>query len=328
MILLFHQGGGNARGEYGPIIPRLLREGYSLLAIDQRSGGERFGGKNRTVAALGNTDASYCDACADLRAALHFVRHQGFAGRLVAWGSSYSASLAIRLGAEYPTDVVAVVAFSPAAGGPMESCEPDSHIAKLRVPLLVLRPASEMSLEVVRRQGDVLAQHGHEVYVAENGIHGSSLLVPDRVKGDVEPHWRRVLAFIRAATHVVAQTTVDSLRALDSAWARAYAVHDTSLGQALFAEDLVVTSVAGALKDKRGELADIRAQPNLQMAFFRTNDVSVRVHDRAAVVTGLAEWRFTVNGNTSDVRRRYTSVWIAGGPLGWRMVALHMGRAP
>jgi pimeloyl-ACP methyl ester carboxylesterase len=42
MFLLFHQGGASARGEYGPIIPRLLSAGYHVLAVDQRSGGDRF----------------------------------------------------------------------------------------------------------------------------------------------------------------------------------------------------------------------------------------------------------------------------------------------
>jgi ketosteroid isomerase-like protein len=137
-----------------------------------------------------------------------------------------------------------------------------------------------------------------------------------------------VLLVALAASHASAQTASDSIRSLDSAWARAYAVHDTSLAKALFADELVVTSLSGALKDKNGELADIRPQPNLQMAFFRTSDVSVRMFGRSAVVTGLAEWRFTLDGRASEFRRRYTSVYVAGGPLGWRMVALHMGRAP
>jgi hypothetical protein len=34
-----------------------------------------------------------------------------------------------------------------------------------------------------------------------------------------------------------------------------------------------------------------------------------------------------MNGNSSTVRRRYTAVYSRGGALGWRMVALHMGRA-
>ena len=44
LILLFHQAGGDSRGEYGPIIPRLLKNGYNVMGMDQRVGGNRFGG--------------------------------------------------------------------------------------------------------------------------------------------------------------------------------------------------------------------------------------------------------------------------------------------
>ena len=136
------------------------------------------------------------------------------------------------------------------------------------------------------------------------------------------------MALMGAASGAASQSAVDSVRALDSAWARAYAIHDTTLALALFAPDLVVTSANGSLKTLQDELGDIRAQPGLQMHFFRTSGVSVRIYGRSAVVTGLASWRFTFNERDSDVSRRYTAVFVAGGPLGWRMVALHMGRAP
>jgi ketosteroid isomerase-like protein len=125
-----------------------------------------------------------------------------------------------------------------------------------------------------------------------------------------------------------AQSPADSVRALDSAWARAYATHDTALALRLFADDLIVTSMAGSLKDKMGELADIRPQTGLQMHHFRTSDVTVRVHGDAAVVVGLADWEFTYSERRTGARRRYTAVFARGGPLGWRMIALHLGRAP
>lgn len=125
-----------------------------------------------------------------------------------------------------------------------------------------------------------------------------------------------------------AQDAARAIQALDSAWARTYATHDTSLALQLFADDLVVTSVSGSLKDRNAELADIRRQAGLQMEYFRTSGTSVRVYENTAVVTGLAEWKYTLNGQVSNPRRRYTSVFVKGGPLGWRMVALHMGRAP
>ena len=126
-----------------------------------------------------------------------------------------------------------------------------------------------------------------------------------------------------------AQGGADTVRRLDSAWARSYATHDTALAQSLFAEDILVTSTNGAVKNRAGEIADVRPQAGLKMAYFRTKDVDVRMHaNRTAVVGGIAEWSFEYNGRPNEVRRRYTAVYVPGGPLGWRMVALHIGRAP
>ena len=66
----------------------------------------------------------------------------------------------------------------------------------------------------------------------------------------------------------------------------------------------------------------------LQMHFFRTSDVQVRMTGSTAVAAGLAEWSFTFNGRTSTLRRRYTATYAQGGPFGWRMIALHIGPAP
>jgi ketosteroid isomerase-like protein len=125
-----------------------------------------------------------------------------------------------------------------------------------------------------------------------------------------------------------AQTASDTVRRLDSAWARSYATHDTALAKALFADSLVVTGSRGKLKDRNGELGDVRPYPGLQMHYFRTSDVAVRPYGSAAVVTGLAEWSFTMNNQVSNYRYRYTATYVRGGPLGWRMVALHIGPAP
>lgn len=134
-------------------------------------------------------------------------------------------------------------------------------------------------------------------------------------------------ALILLAQSAAAQSTRDSLLALDSAWARSYAKADTALANKLFDDSLIVTSGNGRLKDKKGEMADVGPlPPGFQIHYFRTSDV--RVQPRAGVVTGLAEWSWTFNGPTSTTRRRYTAVYARGGPLGWRMVTLHIGPAP
>jgi len=125
-----------------------------------------------------------------------------------------------------------------------------------------------------------------------------------------------------------AQSPVDTLRMLDSAWARAYATHDTALALALFADDLVMTSSNGARKTKPDELRDVRPYAGLRMHYFRTTGVDIKVHGDAAIVVGVAEWEFTMEGRVSAYRRSYTAVYVRGGPLHWRIVGLHMGNAP
>ena len=135
------------------------------------------------------------------------------------------------------------------------------------------------------------------------------------------------LALVTPATALAQQDAADSVAFLDSRWAYAYKSHDTTFAKRLFAPDLVVTSANGTLKDREKELDDIRPAQDLAMDYFRTDSVQVRVHGTAAVVTGIAEWRFIYRGQPATNRRRYTAVYTRGGPLRWRMVALHMGRA-
>ena len=136
-----------------------------------------------------------------------------------------------------------------------------------------------------------------------------------------------LVLFALAPSDLEAQSEA-SLRRADSAWARSYAEHDTVTAKALFDDRLVVTSGNGALKNKEGELADIRPTAGLQMHYFRTSDVRVQMLGNAATAIGLAEWSFTFNGRTNTIRRRYTAVYNQGGQLGWTMVALHIGPAP
>jgi murein DD-endopeptidase MepM/ murein hydrolase activator NlpD/ketosteroid isomerase-like protein len=137
-----------------------------------------------------------------------------------------------------------------------------------------------------------------------------------------------VLALLLGATTLAAQTAVDSVRALDSAWARAYAVHDTATAQSLFARDIIITNSAGRVKTREQELGDVRPIPGLTMAYFRTEDVGIHLFAGNAVVVGNAQWEFAMGGQAQTLRRRYTARYSRGGPLGWQMVALHLFLAP
>jgi len=195
VIILFHQAGGSARGEYKTIAPRLVEAGYHVLAVDQRSGGDRFGDPNRTALALGQ-ESGYCDAYPDLEAALAYPPSVALTGPRIVWGSSYSAGLVFKLAAEHPSEITGLLAFSPAGGDPMQGCKPTDFLAQLRVPALSLRPENEAAMEPVIAQTAVLEGAGVKTHVASPGVHGSSMLVSERAGGDTEPTWSVVMRFL------------------------------------------------------------------------------------------------------------------------------------
>jgi hypothetical protein len=91
---------------------------------------------------------------------------------------------------------VGVLAFSPASGDPMEDCRPEMYSGDLEVPAMMLRPGREAAIESVRAQLDSFSSQGHRTFVSENGVHGSSMLNPERTKSDTEPTWEEVLDFL------------------------------------------------------------------------------------------------------------------------------------
>jgi ketosteroid isomerase-like protein len=112
---------------------------------------------------------------------------------------------------------------------------------------------------------------------------------------------------------------------LDSLWANLYAKHDTASAVQLYAPYLVFVSNNGRHKTRDDEMGDIRPSPGLRMEYFRTFPATVKTFDRVAVVSGAAEWSFTMNGRGSLSAYPYTAIYTRGGPLGWRIVAVQMG---
>ena len=196
-IILFHQARSNARGEYDRIAKRLYKKGYNVLAIDQRSGGQLYGNYNRTIVKFEINNFSYCDAYSDIVAAVDFINVSGFGTKKIIWGSSYSAGLAIKFGAERPKEVIGILAFSPASGEPMVDCKPESYFEQIEVPLLILRPGKEAGYESVKTQLGLAKSFGFQTYIAENGMHGSSMLLESRTKSNTDKTWEIVEGFIQ-----------------------------------------------------------------------------------------------------------------------------------
>jgi len=113
-IVLFHQAGWS-RGEYEEIAPWLNGLGFNCLAIDQRSGHEVNDVPNLTArrAEKAGKGTTYLDARKDMVAALKYARAHLARGRVIAWGSSYSAGLVLEIAGSQPGLMDGVLAFSP-----------------------------------------------------------------------------------------------------------------------------------------------------------------------------------------------------------------------
>ncbi len=111
-IILYHQA-GYSKGEYKASAIKLLKLGYNCLAVDLRSGGGVNFVQNETanLAKQKGMATTYLEAEKDMIAAVDFA-YEKSNKQVVLFGSSYSASLAMRI-AKGNSKVKAVVAFSP-----------------------------------------------------------------------------------------------------------------------------------------------------------------------------------------------------------------------
>lgn len=196
LILIFHQGGSNVRGEYGPIIPWLNRNGVRVMAWDLRVGGDLYGFSNRTRVQLADEKIakSFCDAYPDMEAALH--RALKSTDSVMIWGSSYTGALVFRLAQDYPDQISGLIAFSPASGEPMEGCTTDLYIENISTPMAVFSPGSEMHLESAQAQRTHMIENGVEYFIIEEGVHGSSMLVDARTDADMSDARTAVLTWL------------------------------------------------------------------------------------------------------------------------------------
>jgi len=112
-IILCHQA-GSSRGEYLATAPEFNKLGYNCLAIDQRSGKEMNNVTNETAkrAKEGDMPTTYLDAEQDIKAAIRWVKLTHPNQDIILLGSSYSASLVLKVAQEEDA-VTKVLSFSP-----------------------------------------------------------------------------------------------------------------------------------------------------------------------------------------------------------------------
>lgn len=194
LIIAFHQAESSS-AEYKPLVPRLNIAGFSVLAIDQRSGGEEFDGENAALV----RSTSYGAALQDMEAALAWGKAKANGVPVLVWGSSYSAALVFMLAAKHLADMQALLAFSPAE----YLSKPDAMgnaAKKVSLPVFIDQASDKDELSESRRIMAALGTPAGSNKVNFTGrksrVHGSAILRADRNPGGAEVNGQAVLAFL------------------------------------------------------------------------------------------------------------------------------------
>lgn len=192
VILAFHQAGSN-KAEYATIAPQLQKDGYTVLTIDQRSGGKLFGKDNETVKKRGKS-GQYPEAILDLEAALAWGGKQGLP--VIVWGSSYSSALVFLLCAKHPNSIAAALAFSPGeylgADGMVQQAA-----TKVTQPLFVTSGKQENEVAAAKLIFDASPAKNKTQFVPKAGVHGSSTLIADKNPAGQQENWQAVRGFLQ-----------------------------------------------------------------------------------------------------------------------------------
>lgn len=191
-IILCHMA-KSSRGEYNEIAGRMGKLGYNCLAIDLRSGQEFNYKINETAmqARQRGLPVEYMDAEADIVDAIEFVKRISDK-RIILVGSSYSASLALKIASE--DDIIStVVAFSPGEYfGSLISIQ--KTIAGLDIPIFVTCKASEVTY-VKELVSGITSKKMITFYPKEGGKHGAASLFKDNPNN--QEYWINLLNFMQ-----------------------------------------------------------------------------------------------------------------------------------
>ncbi len=179
-IILFHRAGWS-RGEYREIAPRLNKQGFNCIAVDQRSGGKINDVDNLTFteAKKKNLGVNFVDALPDMLASIDYVKkNYPNVKKLLIWGSSYTSALVLKIAGDKLRDFDGVVSFAP--GEYFKWCgEPKDYITKaaknIDVPVFITSAKNE--IQKWKPIYDVISTKTKVCYIPkEDGIHGAQTL--------------------------------------------------------------------------------------------------------------------------------------------------------
>ncbi|MFQ3214384.1 MAG: dienelactone hydrolase [Marivirga sp.] len=199
VFVMFHQA-GSSRGEYTEIAQKLAKQAYICYAVDLRSGKSINNVDNETykAAKLLMKSTSYLDAYQDMETAMkHVLRLENDTAPIFIMGSSYSASLSIRLAATMDIpNLKAVLLFSP--GEYFSNLNGDDHyvasfLKEVSKPIWVTSARSEAS-----RITDLFSGKNNAIQFIpeEAGHHGAKALWSTFLSS--EEYWQSMDSFYKS----------------------------------------------------------------------------------------------------------------------------------
>ncbi len=194
-IILFHQA-NFSRGSYRDIAPKLNKLGYNCIAVDLRSGHKAQGVINETCkrAIAVNKKIRFSNAVQDTEAAILYVKDSLKVEKIIVWGSSYSASIAIYLGSKYSDDIDGILCFSPGEYFKINDQFIASFSQNIKCPVFITSGKNEE-----KKWNEIYKNISSEksfFLPKEGGAHGSKALW-DEKKGN-QVYWVAVKSFLES----------------------------------------------------------------------------------------------------------------------------------
>ena len=192
-MVLCHQA-GYSRGEYKETGHKFAKFEYNCIAIDARSGDEVNGVKNETAIAAKakNKSTNLLDAEQDIVSAIDYANKKSNK-KVIVVGSSYSASLALKIGTDNDK-VKAVIAFSPGEyfGDKLNL---KNAIANFDKPVFVTSTKEEAA-SVSLLIKDIRSQKKQQFIPTGKGVHGSKALWKNNP--DFLQYWQALAMFMNS----------------------------------------------------------------------------------------------------------------------------------
>lgn len=305
-IVLFHQSRWS-RGEYRETAPRLNKLGFNCLAVDQRSGDTINGVINESTlrAASAGLGIAWLDAIPDMESAIAWTRERHPEAPVIGWGSSYSASLIIKLSGEQEDLVDGILSFSPG-----EYFSPSNLIRTsatgVKVPVFITSARNEENRW--KKIFNVIPSLDKVTFIPKtSGNHGSRSLWPQFT--DSDNYWDAVEQFLARWTPLPSLRLSPDTRAPNaniSLHPKSHAPHAIEVS-----EDLERWVTLGVLS--RTSTLDGKPSPRHQL-YFRLQQITEEDSGIADVIAVSASanprgYEFSVEISSPSTGRDHYADW-------------------